>query len=410
MVEKWGKQAGSKISVSFKSINSRILKILKQTPEKYIDSEVESMATAINAAFIFFPLFLTVVLVRQILQSDFDMTILIGFGILVSLAIRQLFLRGELQKSMMLVAVFFTLLLTAVCTLGNGIHDIGLIGFPIIIGFSSIILDQKQLIIASILSILGLSWLVIGDRIGLFIPVPIPVGSLGDFIITGLLISIGGFVAFSLTRNMRDSLKKAQNEIEASKSEATHLAEQIDQKEEIIEEIHRAVINSLAHIKHLIDQNPERSEEFTQVYESLRRKIIVIEAAHSILLEDKAPILLDVKELTREILSKYEKRLNTSVIHMDIDHASCTVSLDQAIHYGILLIELIHQVDQYSSEAFNIMLNFQDGKIELKLNGFENDANSDLSVVMDLLTKQLKGSLQQEKNEVKLSFEPSKKK
>ncbi|WP_420575872.1 hypothetical protein [Ekhidna sp.] len=386
------------------------MRILIHTPERYAGSELESIARALNIAFIIFPAFFFIVFVRQILQSDWDMATILGIAILATFGIRQLFLHGELQRSMMTVAVFFNILLTAVCSLGNGIHDIGLIGFPIIIGFSSIILDQKQLIIASILSILGLSWLVVGEQFNWYTPHPVTMDASGDFLVSGLLICIGGFVAFSLTRNMKASLKKAQREIEVSKNEADHLAQQIEQKEEIIEEIHNAVINSLGHIRQLIEHNPNDNDELIAVHDSLKRKIIVIEAAHGILLEDKAPILLDVTELTREVLARYEKKLTTPILHIDIDTTSCIISLDQAIHFGIFLIELIHKVDQNASNSLAIRLSIKMGNIELKLSGFENGDRDELGVVMELLTKQLKGSLSRSPNEIVFTFQPSMKK
>ncbi len=386
------------------------LKALLRTPEKYEESELASVARALNVGLLLLSFFLIVVFTRQVLQRDYNMMMLIGLGIVVSFISRWLFLRGHLKKSTMMVAIFFTVLLTIICSFGNGIHDIGLIGFPILIGFSSILLDQKQLIISSVLSVLGLTWLVLGDRLSLFEPIPVPVGELGDFIIASLMITIGGLVAFSLTSNMKDSLKKANKEIDSSRNEALHLSDQIDQKEEIIEEIHKAVINSLGHIRHLIDHSPKETDELVKVYESLRRKILVIEAAHGILLTDKAPILLDIKELTKEILTKYEISLSTPVLQVDIDQASCIISLDQAIHYGIFFIELVHEVDHYPSDSFKITLTMQEDLIQLRIHGFENGHQEKLSIIMDLLSRQLKGKLRKSDREIILSFLPSTKK
>ena len=386
------------------------MKALLRTPKKYEESELASVANALNVGFLLLPFFLIVVFTRQILQGDTDMMLIIGLGIIVSLFARWIFLRGYLEKSTMIVVIFFTVLLTIVCSFGNGIHDIGLIGFPILIGFSGILLDQRQLIISATLSVLGLTWLVLGVQFNFFEPIPVPVGELGDFIIASLLILIGGLVAFSLTSNMKDSLKKANKEIDSSRNEALHLSDQIDQKEEIIEEIHKAVINSLGHIRHLVEHSPKETEELVEIYESLKRKILVIEAAHGILLTEKAPILLDIKELTKEILTKYEASLSTPVLQVDIDKASCIISLDQAIHYGIFLIELVHEVDQYPSDSFKITLTMQEDLIQLMLHGFENGHQEKLSIIMDLLSKQLKGTLRKSDQEITLLFLPSTKK
>jgi len=349
-------------------------------------------------------------LIRQILEPDYDVALLMAIGLLASLGFRWMFLRGELKKSVMAVTVFFTFLLIVVCTFGNGIHDLGLIAFPILIAFSSIVLNQGQFIVSSIMSILGLIWLVVGERFGWFTPVPASGAGTGDFIVSSMLVSIGGFIAFYLTQNMKNSLGQADREIEMSKVEAGLLANQIAQKEEIIEEIHKAVINSLAHIRHLTEHFPGKDDELLKVYESLKRKLIVIESAHGILLANQAPIMLNIKDLTREILSRYEQKLTTPVVHVDIEDASCNVSLDQAIHYGIFLIELVHEVDHYCKESLFITLSINKGKIALYLSGFEDVSEENLSVVMDLLTKQLKGHLVFSDGKIVFTFLPSMKK
>lgn len=308
---------------------------------------------------------------------------------------------------MMVVSIFFTVLLTVICSFGNGIHDIGLIGFPIIIGFSSIILDQRQLIISSTLSILGLSWLVIGAQFELFEPIPVPAGNAGDFIIASLMILLGGFVAFSLTSNMKNSLKHVQREIAISKKDANILFREMEEKEEIISEIHTAVINSLSHIQQLVAyKKTEKNDLFDETYNSLKRKIIVIEIAHNILLKTNAPIYLDLMELARQTIDAYEKHLQTKVLRVDISKETCFTSLDQAINFGICLLELVYELDSEGIDSLNISLTIQDDNILLQFTGFEELKHPELGIVMDLLTKQLKGDLQKSSSKVSLIFKP----
>ena len=355
--------------------------------------------------FIFLPLFLIIVLVRQLVQLDLEMSILISIGLIVSLISRSFFLKGNFRVSVMIVSFFFTLLLTAVCSFGNGIHDIGLIGFPIIIGFSSIILDQKQLIIASVLSVLGLSWLVVGAQFNFFEPIPVPPGNTGDFIIAALLIVLGGFVAFSLTRNMKNSLRHVQREISISKKDANHLAKEIYKKEEIISEIHKAAINSLSHIQQLIAHKQiDKASSSSNIHNSLKRKILVMEIAHNILLKERAPIFLDIMELARKVLDSYEKNLQIKVLQIEISQKRCTTSLDQAINFGICLLELVSELDDEKIVLLKIRLYAEENRVTLKLAGFEDLKHGELGIVMNLLTKQLKGELKKKPSEVILTF------
>ncbi|WP_436517455.1 hypothetical protein [Ekhidna sp. To15] len=380
------------------------MKALKNAPTHYVGSDAESIASVLNVGYLLLPVFLTVVLIRQLVQDDIDLSIVIGISLVFSFFARSQFLKGYLKQSIASVVIFFNILLTIACSLGNGINDIGIIGFPIIIGFSGIILDQKKLAIASILSITAVLWLVIGEYLNIYTPVTKPVGSAGDFLVSALLIILGGIVAFSLTRNMKISLKDAQREIFASKKDAENLSEETNKKLEIIEEIHRTVINSLNHIRQLIDNKQQDISELEPVYESLKRKVLVIEVAHNILLSAKTPIMLDIRNLTSKLINKYEKNLKTPILRIDTGSVSHFVPLDLAINYGICLIELVNDADTEGNETISVTLIVNKETIDLKISGFEGNHSAKPGIVIDLLTKQLQGTLSKSSTEFLLSF------
>lgn len=383
------------------------MELTKFTPKYYQEKETESMASALNMGLYLLPIFLLVVLIRQFFQSDYDMAVIIFIAILTSLLIRRQFLLGKLNQSVMGIAVFFSILLTIVCSLGNGIHDIGIIGFPIIIGFSSIILDQQKLAIASSLSIIGLIWLVIGEMYGLYNPMPVSKGNAGDFIVTSLLIVIGGFVAFSLTRNMKESAFRAQKETIGSKKEALVLGKEVEEKMEIISEIHKAAINSLSHILQLINHKESEGEELVPLYESLKRKILVIEESHKILLSAGDPLMLDITKLSENLLIKYQEMLKSSVLQIDVGKVPLYLRQDLAINYGICLLELLHNVDSEDNPYIHIKLNVGLSSVKLRLIGFQGK-EIPKGIMIELLTKQLKGALSHSDNELTLTFSTKK--
>lgn len=381
------------------------MKANKYAPKSYVGSDMESIASVINIGYLLLPIFLTIILIRQLFEDDFYIAIVVLLSLVFSFFVRYIFLKGQLRQSVILVVVFFNIFLTIVCSLGNGINDIGIIGYPIIIGFSAIILDQQKLIMASTLSIVGVIWLVVGNRLDLYDIVPVPIGSAGDFMVSSLLIAMGGFVAFSLTSNMKQSLKDAQQEISISKKEAKNLEKETNEKLEIIEEIHRAVINSLTHIQELIDYNQNRSDNLTPTYQSLKRKVLVIEVAHKILLSKQAPIQLDIGILTTELLNQYERNLRTHILHIDSGNTPHFIPLDLAINYGICLLELIDKVDDVQNEMLRVTLSLNHNTISLKITDFEIDIRDEYGMVLELLIKQLKGKIERKEQEITLMFE-----
>ncbi len=373
-------------------------------PSHYAGSDTESIASVLNTGYLLLPFFLAIILIRQLIEGDFDIMIVVGACLVFSLLARDQFRKGRLRQSVVSVVIFFNIALTLACTFGNGINDIGIIGYPIIIGFSGIILDQKKLAFAASLSIIGVVWLVFGQLQGLFNPLPPSQGSPGDFMVTALLVILGGVVAFSLTSNMKQSLKNVEREISKSKKDAENLKKRTDEKLEIIEEIHRTVINSLHQIQELIDHKQGDINELNPVYDSLKRKVMVIEAAHEILLSAQAPINLDIRELTIRLLERIEESLTTSTFHIDAGNTTHIVPLDLAINYGICLIELIHEVDNTDNEMLSVKLSISENVISLRLSGFSLDQFEKQGIVIDLLTKQLKGSLIRSSTEFSLSF------
>lgn len=383
------------------------MKAFKYEHRHYAGSDVESIAPTINSGYIFLTIVLAVLFVQKLLEQDYNLSAVLLASILFSIFIRHQFLKGHLEKSVALGVTFFTVFLTIVCTIGNGINDIAIIGYPIIIGFSGIILDQRKLTFASVLCIISVVWLVVGERFKIYIPDDIQVGDIGDFFAAASLIFIGGFVGFSLSYNMKRSLKIAQLEILTSKKDAKKLQQKTNEKMEIIEEIHRAVINSLRHIQLLIEHQQKGSEELTIIYEGLKRKVLVIEVAHNILLDDQAPIMLDIREITEKLLLEYEKSIKTSVMQIDLGNDSLFVRLDLAINYGICLLELINEVDHTANKGLNIYLSIKNECVNLRISDFTKKEKKDQGIVMELLTKQLRGELKKSPNEIDLTFSPT---
>ena len=365
---------------------------------------MESIASVLNIGYILLPGFLSVSLIRQLIERDLSIAAIIGISLIFSFYLRFRFLKGHLKQSVIIVVVFFNILLTIVCTLGNGINDIGIIGYPIIIGFSGIMLEQRNLAIASSLSLAGVIWLVAGSQFGLYEVVATPTGSAGDFLVSSLFVIMGGFVAFNLTNNMRTSLKSAQEEILTSKKDSISLEKEVKEKLEIIEEIHRTVINSLQHTQKLIDYKQETSTDLKSTYNGLKSKVLVIEVAHEILLAERSPIRLDIRYFTIKLLRRYEAFLKTPVFHLDAGQKSHYAPLDLVINFGICILELISKADRAPAQSLSVRLIIESGMVNFIIHEVKNDKNPAEGIVTNLLVRQLKGKIEMSKDKLYLSF------
>lgn len=378
-----------------------------------IADQTEGLDKTLNIGSILLPIFLTIVLVKQLLQDELVTAVLVFAGILFSLIIRVIFLRGHIKKFILVIIVFFTLLLTLICTAGNGIHDLGIIAFPIVIGFSSIILVRRKLIIASVLSMASMIWLVVGDHYDLFVPLVTPKGNIGDFIVAITIILLGAYVAFSVTMNMKNSLHQAQKDIRARKREADKLSKEVKEKTQIIYEIHQKVINSMNYIQKLIAIQQKLSKNDSTEYLNLQRKIIVIETAHGNLLTSGDSEKVSLNTFTTSLVNKYLDSIGQPKNTVILNIKNTIIALDDAIYYGICLLELLHLAIEGIKQPITIEAHGEH-EIVVTVVGFESNqdiGSSPSGLLLDLITRQLKGSLkhhhEEELESFELNFKPS---
>jgi len=156
--------------------------------------------------------YLLVVLI-EIYYRDVNVLITVSVG-LITLIIPYYLLKRELvgpaSTSLAIIAV---ITLTASATVSQGIHDPALIAFPIIYFFASISLNRLALRISFGISLLAIFWLTVGDLNGWYTPQPTKTTGWGDFFIVAAILGVALFVADSLTRSLRNNLKRAEHEI-----------------------------------------------------------------------------------------------------------------------------------------------------------------------------------------------------
>jgi diguanylate cyclase (GGDEF)-like protein len=113
-----------------------------------------------------------------------------------------------------LIFVLITLVtVTVAVTFGQGIHDIGIIAYPMIIVVVSLILNRREYFIISGITLGALAYLVFGELFGLFHAKPITTPGGADFIVVGVIFIVAVLVVDSLAENMRRNLRLANQEI-----------------------------------------------------------------------------------------------------------------------------------------------------------------------------------------------------
>jgi diguanylate cyclase (GGDEF)-like protein len=150
--------------------------------------------------------------------------ILVGvFGLALLVISLPLYAREHLNASGFLTGFSILVIVTLAASKGQGIHDMAIMAYPVIILIASLIMNRLGIILLFLLSIVAIGWLVYGEASSLFIPLPLLRPTLPDFLIMAGVLILAVLIVHSQARIMRNNLKKAHQEIDRGK----HMEEQL---------------------------------------------------------------------------------------------------------------------------------------------------------------------------------------
>ena len=161
-----------------------ISKSLRRRPQ---GKESQIVVTLRWAAIASLCIFLTLIIV-QLTKDNYRIALVISIGILPIIVSLFLMRQGQISFPSILLAVNMILLITYLTTDGNGIYDIGILGYPAILIVTGLILRGKVVAFLAGMIILCLGWLVFGDILGLYEPAYPAKSYAEDFFIASTII------------------------------------------------------------------------------------------------------------------------------------------------------------------------------------------------------------------------------
>jgi signal transduction histidine kinase len=161
-------------------------------------------------------IFLTLI-VYFLLENDYLNVLAISIGLIPLLLSLALLKRDRVSIPSTILAVTIILMITWLATFGQGIHDIGILGYPVILIVAGLFLRGRVIMYLAFGIILCLAWLVFGDLWGFYDPKHINNSMPEDFLITTIIILIAGNAVYRLVRNVYHNLAKSEREIESRK-------------------------------------------------------------------------------------------------------------------------------------------------------------------------------------------------
>jgi signal transduction histidine kinase len=167
-----------------------------------------------------------------VLLGTYRNAIVTSVGIIPIVISLTLIRRGFLSIPSTVMATTIILIITGLATLNQGIYDIGVLGYPVILIVSGLFLKGRVILYLSLLIIACMAWLVFGDVWNLYQPIFLQDTAVEDFFIGSIIILVAGNTVFRLARNVYYNFNLAEQELKMRR-----LAEK--ERETVIEELKR---------------------------------------------------------------------------------------------------------------------------------------------------------------------------
>ncbi len=297
--------------------------------------------------------------------------------------------KDKVETSICVFIVSLIILITVLCSLNNGIHDIGIVAYPVVLLLSSMMLRPWQQAASFVLIFLSITWLAMGEAWGWYIPEPAGKATVAELIIIFVVIVISALICYRIARQLKKMVARTDKEVQRRVAATTQLQEALKQKIKLTSAVHAQVANSIGIIRELLIRQKDRS------LPTLPDQLLTIELIHSELhrlgierqlaLDSYMNALFLRQTLLFEGVSKQ--------IQPDVQ-----VNVDQAMAIGLILNEIAQQQPFTGS----LSAHQQDEKITLSMTS--DTPMKALSSLADIMTRQLMATIEHSTHGLILQF------
>ena len=215
---------------------------LSTTLLRYPHGDKEEIANTVRwISYVAIGLFLSLI-IQDLLEGNYNEVIAISIG-LTSIIIALILLKQDFVSiPSTTLAVTIILLITYLATYGQGLYDIGILGYPVILIVAGLFLRGRVIMYLTFLIIGCLIWLYAGERFGIYQPAYITQASPEDIYISIIIILIAGNAIYRLARNIYYNLTIVETENKMRQAVETEREEVIRQLSRKNQELDRFAI------------------------------------------------------------------------------------------------------------------------------------------------------------------------
>jgi diguanylate cyclase (GGDEF)-like protein/PAS domain S-box-containing protein len=173
-------------------------------------------------------------------------------------------LRGKLSASNFLTIGLSIFFVTLFSTFGYGLRDYAILGYPAAIVFAGLVKQRRGLVVSTLLTIVSLTWLVLGEKYGLIIVPEYYHPSWLDVFLSSQGILLTAVVVDLLVTNLKERLTQLRLEL-AQRKQAE---EALNLSRSLIQSINNNLVSGMIYQIH---RDKDGARKFTYVSNAVRK-------------------------------------------------------------------------------------------------------------------------------------------
>jgi diguanylate cyclase (GGDEF)-like protein/PAS domain S-box-containing protein len=230
----------------------------------YKEEQDRRIARVLQGFIFVFVFTLLVMMSAGLAQGDTHIMGPAAFGIAITLIPMFFLLRGQLSVSNYLMICLLITLITLFSMLGYGISDYAILGYPTAIVFAGLAEKRRGLHFATLLTVLSLSWLVVGENYGIFSVMPHYTPTWIDLVLAVQGILMLAFVVDLLVTNLTERLTQLRAEL----AQRIQVEKALSQSRSLIETINDHLVSGMIY---QLFRSKDGSRKFTYVSNTVRK-------------------------------------------------------------------------------------------------------------------------------------------
>lgn len=362
---------------------------MKNNTQEQIDLQRQDIARILGWAYRLLPVGYGLIIIIRVITGGWMTVLSMSLATLLIPLANYFLKKQKIETSLLVLIISLVLPLNIAITFSNGIHDIGILAYPVILLISSLMIRTWQQIFSFALVLLSIMWLALGENYGYYKPNPDVSPSISELIIVLIIIIISAVICYRIASNLKEALITRDEEVQLTAKKIEILTKSLNQKIRLTNAIHLQVVESISIIRELVIHQKK------EILKNLPSQLLAIELVHAELYRLELEKELDLENYIDLLFESQNENFN-ELKKGDFD--DIMVNVDQALSIGIFLTEL--SIMNRVSGLINVRN--MHNSVNLTISPTGKPYN--LSLLAEIMTRQLNAQLTYSDNSLLLNF------